>query len=400
MCRGMSEKCYNYAQGGEMKKVLMGNHALSYGAKLSRVQVIAAYPITPQTQVVELLSEMCADGELDAQFVKVESEHSALAASIGASAVGARTFTATSAQGLALMHEMIHWAVGARTPVVLGNINRAMAPPWSIWTDQNDSLSERDTGIMQVYCESNQEVQDTVIQAYKVAEKVLLPCMVILDAFYLSHTYEPVDIPEQKLVDKYLPPFNPPYKLDPKDVHAFGGLTDAKWYYELRYKIESAMNRAREEWKKADDEFGKIFGRRYGLVEDYRCEDADIVLITSGTITGTARITVDMLRDKGKKVGVLKIRVFRPFPVDEVRDKLKGAKKVACIDRNISFGHEGVFFEEVKSALYNSLHRPPIWGYIAGLGGRDVTPETIKEIVKRTEESDRPEDLVWIGLKE
>lgn len=382
-----------------MKKVLMGNHALSYGAKLSRVQVIAAYPITPQTQVVELLSEMCADGELDARFVKVESEHSALAACIGASAAGARVFTATSAQGLALMHEMIHWAAGARTPVVLGNINRAMAPPWSIWTDQNDSLSERDTGIMQVYCESNQEVQDTVIQAYKVAEKVLLPCMVVLDAFYLSHTYEPVDIPEQKLVDKYLPPFNPPYKLDPEDVHAFGGLTDAKWYYELRYKIESAMNRAREEWRKADDEFGKIFGRRYGVVEDYRCEDADIILVTSGTITGTARITVDMLRSEGKKVGVLKIRVFRPFPVDEVRDILKTAKKVACIDRNISFGHEGVFFEEVKSALYNSSHRPPIWGYIAGLGGRDVTPETIKEIVKKTEESDTPEDLVWIGLK-
>ncbi|MCK4596072.1 pyruvate ferredoxin oxidoreductase, partial [candidate division WOR-3 bacterium] len=196
-----------------MMKVIMGNHALSYGAKLSRVQVIAAYPITPQTQVVELLSEMCANGELDAKFVKVESEHSAMAASIGASAVGVRAFTATSSQGLALMHEMIHWAAGARTPIVLGNINRAMGPPWSIWTEQNDSLSERDTGIMQVYCESNQEVQDTVIQSFRVAENVLLPCMVVLDAFYLSHTYEPVDIPEQSLVDEYLPAFNPPYRL-------------------------------------------------------------------------------------------------------------------------------------------------------------------------------------------
>lgn len=382
-----------------MRKLMMGNHALSYGAKLSRVQVIAAYPITPQTQVVELLSEMCANGELDAKFVKVESEHSALAASIGASAAGTRAFTATSSQGLALMHEMIHWAVGARTPVVLGNINRAMAPPWSIWTEQNDSLSQRDTGIMQVYCESNQEVQDTVIQSFKVAEKVLLPCMVVLDAFYLSHTYEPVDIPEQKLVDKYLPKFNPPYKLDPDDVHAFGGLTDAKWYYELRYKIESAMDKSREEWKKADDEFGKMFGRKYGLVEEYKCEDADIVLVTSATITGTARVTVDMLRDEGKKVGLLKIRVFRPFPTDEVRDILGGAKKVACIDRNISFGQSGVFFEEVKAALYNTSRRPQIWGYIAGLGGRDVTPDTIREIVKRTEESDKPRELVWIGLK-
>jgi pyruvate/2-oxoacid:ferredoxin oxidoreductase alpha subunit len=395
----MSQECYNYAQGGEMKKSMMGNHALSYGAKLSRVQVIAAYPITPQTQVVELLSEMCADGELDSRFVKVESEHSALAASIGASAAGARAFTATSAQGLALMHEMIHWAVGARTPVVLGNINRAMAPPWSIWTEQTDSLSERDTGIMQVYCESNQEVQDTVIQAYKVAEKVLLPCMLVLDAFYLSHTYEPVDIPEQELVDKYLPRFNPPYKLDPNDVHAFGGLTDARWYYELRYKIESAIEKARGEWKKADDEFGEIFGRRYGVVEDYKCEDADIILVTSGTITGTARVVVDMLRNEGKKIGLLKIRVFRPFPTDEVRNTLGRAKKVACIDRNISFGQSGIFFEEVKSALYNSSKRPPIWGYIAGLGGRDVTPEAIREIVKRTEESDKPEDIIWIGLK-
>ncbi len=382
-----------------MKKVIMGNHALSYGAKLSRVQVIAAYPITPQTQVVELLSEMCAGGQLDAKFIKVESEHSALAASLGASAAGARAFTATSSQGLALMHEMIHWAVGARTPVVVGNINRAMAPPWSIWTEQNDSLSERDTGIMQVYCESNQEVQDTVIQSFKVAEKVLLPCMVVLDAFYLSHTYEPVDIPDQELVDRYLPPFEPPYRLDPVDVHAVGGLTVAKWYYELRYKIELASQKARGEWKKTGEEFEEIFGRRYRLVEDYKCEDADIIVVTSGTVTGTARIAADMLREKGKKVGVLKVRVFRPFPIEEVRNILSSAKKVACIDRNISFGHGGIFFAEVKAALYNTEHRPPIWGYIAGLGGRDVRPESVLEVVERTEESDEPSDLVWIDLK-
>lgn len=395
----MSKKGYNYGKGGKMKKVIMGNHALSYGAKLSRVQVIAAYPITPQTQVVELLSEMCADGQLDAKFVKVESEHSALAAALGASAAGARAFTATSAQGLALMHEMIHWAVGARTPVVLGNINRAMAPPWSIWTDQNDSLSERDTGIMQVYCESNQEVQDTVIQSFKVAEKVLLPCMVVLDAFYLSHTYEPVDIPEQELVDKYLPPFNPPYRLDPNEVHTFGGLTDATWYYELRYKIEIASRRAKEEWVKTGEEFEEVFGRRYSLVEEYKCEDADIIIVTSGTVTGTARIAVDMLREAGKKAGLLKIRVFRPFPIEEVRKILSSAKKVACIDRNISFGHGGIFFAEIKSALYNSENRPPIWGYIAGLGGRDVTPDSVMEVFKRTDESEEPSDLVWIDLK-
>lgn len=380
-------------------KVLMGNHALSYGAKLSRVQVIPAYPITPQTQVVELLSEMCANGELDAKFIKVESEHSAMIAAIGASAAGARAFTATAAQGLALMHELIHWAVGARTPVVLGNINRAMGPPWTVWTDQNDSLSQRDTGIMQVYCESNQEVLDMVIQAYKVGEKVSMPCMVVLAAFVLSHTYEPVDIPEQRLVDQYLPPFNPAYRLDPNHPCAFGGLTNANWYYELRYKIESAMNEAREEWEKASEEFGELFGRYYGLVEDYKCEDAEIILVTSATVTGTARIVVDMMREEGKKIGILKIRVFRPFPIDKVRDILGGAKKVACIDRNISFGQSGIFFEEVKASLYNATNRPPIWGYIAGLGGRDITPETIMEIVRRTEESDTPEDLIWIGVK-
>jgi len=378
---------------------MIGNHALSYGAKLSRVQVIAAYPITPQTEVVELLSEMCADGTLNAKFVKVESEHSALAACIGASQAGARAFTATSAHGLTLMHEMIHWAVGARLPIVLGNINRAMAPPWSIWTEQNDSLAQRDTGILQFYCESNQEVLDTVIQAYKVSEKVLLPSMVILAAFVLSHTFEPVDVPEQEKVDAYLPPYNPPYKLDVNEPHTFGGLTDPEWYYELRYKIEKAMEEAKTVIREADEEFKTMFGRAYGLVEPYKCDDAKLILVTSGTITGTSRVVVDELREKGKKVGLLKIRTFRPFPVEDVRQVLGNADKVAVIDRNISFGHSGIFFEEVKSALYNGGKTPPIWGFIAGLGGRDVTPTTIQEAITYTERHDKPEDIVWLGLK-
>ncbi len=382
-----------------MKKVLMGNHALSYGAKLSRVEVIAAYPITPQTQVVELLSEMCASGELKARFIKVESEHSALAACIGASAAGARAFTATSAQGLALMHEMIHWAVGGRHPIVLCNINRAMAPPWSIWTEQTDSLSQRDTGIIQYYCENNQEALDTVIQAYKVGEEVLLPSMVVLDAFFLSHTYEVVDIPEQDKVDEYLPPFNPPYKIDPDKPSAFGGLTDATWYFELRYKIEKAMEKAKKLIKEYGKQYGELFGRYYGLTEAYKCEDADIITVTSGTIAGTMKYMVDILREKGIKIGNLKIRVFRPFPVEEVRDILSGAKKVAVIDRNISFGQCGIFFEEVKSSLYNSDMRPPVWGFVAGLGGRDVTLKTLEQIVDYTLKSEEPEDLVWVGVK-
>ncbi len=383
-----------------MKQVIMGNHALSYGAMISRVQVIAAYPITPQTKVVELLSEICADGRLDAEFIKVESEHSALAACCGASAVGARTFTATSAQGLALMHEMIHWAVGARLPIVLGNINRAMGPPWTIWTDQNDSLSERDTGCLQFYAQSNQEVLDTVVQAYKVSEQVLLPSMVVLDAFTLSHTSEVVDFPDQKLVDEYLPPFNPKYKLDPKEPHTFGGLTGPDGYFELRYKIEEAIQDAKGLIKETGKEFGEVFGREYGMVEKYRMDDADLVLVASSTIASTAHVAIDELREEGKKVGLLRVRVFRPFPSEEIRELLLGRKKIAIIDRNISFGHGGIFAQEVKSALFNCKDSPLLWGYVTGIGGRDVTVEDIKEIINDTMQSDKPEkDILWKGVR-
>ena len=378
----------------------MGNHALSFGAMISRVQVIAAYPITPQTQVVELLSELCADKRLDAEFIKVESEHSAMAACCGASAVGARTFTATSAQGLALMHEMIHWAVGGRLPVVLGNINRAMGPPWTIWTDQNDSLSQRDTGCLQFYAQSNQEVLDTVVQAFKVSEQVLLPSMIILDAFVLSHTSEIVDVPDQKLVDKYLPPFNPKYRLDPKEPHTFGGLTGPDGYYELRYKIEEAIQESKRLINETGKEFGELFGREYGLLEKYKLDDAEIVLIASSTIASTARVAIDELREEGKKVGLLRVRVFRPFPSEEIRELLVNRKKIAVIDRNISFGHGGIFAQEIKSALYNCKDKPPIWGYITGIGGRDVTVGHIKEIVNDTIKSDKPEqDILWRGVK-
>uniref|UniRef100_A0A7C4YJ00 Pyruvate ferredoxin oxidoreductase n=1 Tax=candidate division WOR-3 bacterium TaxID=2052148 RepID=A0A7C4YJ00_UNCW3 len=383
-----------------MKKVLMGNHALSWGATLSRVQVIAAYPITPQTQVVELLSEICADGRLNAEFIKVESEHSAMAACIGASATGARAFTATSAQGLALMHEMLHWAVGARLPIVMGNINRAMAPPWTIWTEQNDSLSQRDTGWMQVYCQNNQEVLDSVIQAYKVSEKVLLPTMIVLDAFVLSHTYETVDIPEQEKVDNYLPPYNPPIKLDPDEPHTFGGLTDPEGYFELRYLIQEAMEKSKEEWVKTGKEFKEFFGREYGLVETYKVDDADYLIISSATIASTARVAVDRMRDKGMKVGLLRIRVFRPFPREEVIKIMKNIKKAVVIDRNISFGAEGIFYQEVKSTLYNEKNRPPVFGIITGLGGRDVSDEDIMMMSEECFKKDYPEEnIIWKGVR-
>jgi len=381
------------------RKVITGNYAVSYGAALARAQVIAAYPITPQTQIVELLADFCAEGALDAKFIKVESEHSAMASCIGASATGARAFTATSAHGLALMHEMLHWAAGARLPIVMAEVNRAMGAPWSIWTDQNDSLAQRDTGWIQYYCESNQETLDTVIQAYRVAEQVLLPAMLVLDAFFLSHTSEPVEIPQQALVDEYLPPYRPEYKLDIEDPRAFGGITMPGEYMELRYKIQEAMEEALQVAHAADLEFQERFGRGYGLVEPYMLDGAELALVTSGTVTSTARLVVQELRAQGVPVGGLKIRLFRPFPAAEVRHHLSKVKKIAVIDRNISFGHGGIFAQEVKSALYNA-GGPPLFSFIAGLGGRDITPEVIREIVDRALAHDRPEEeLIWIGVK-
>jgi len=383
-----------------MKKVIMGNHALSFGAMLSRSQVIAAYPITPQTQVVELLSEMCASKALNAKFIKVESEHSAMAACLGAALAGARTFTATSSQGLSLMHELLHWASGGRMPVVMGNINRAMAPGWSIWTDQNDSLSERDTGWMQFYCASNQEVLDTVIQAFKVSEKLLIPSMVVLDAFALSHTYEVVDIPDQAKVDEYLPPFQPQFRLTPSEPHAFGGLTSPEHYFEFRYKLQKAMEKAPALIEETGREYEKMFGRYLGLADPRSCDDAEIMLVTSGTAGYTAHVAVEQLRGEGFKVGNLRMKVFRPFPFDMVREIAGRVKKIAVVDRNISYGHHGIFYQEVKSALYGMKNAPPVFGYIAGLGGRDITPKDFGDVARHAMANERPEEeIFWIGVK-
>ncbi|MCD6131356.1 MAG: pyruvate ferredoxin oxidoreductase [Candidatus Hydrothermota bacterium] len=381
------------------KKVLTGNHAVSYGAMLSKVEVISAYPITPQTQVVELLSELVADGYLNAIFVTVESEHSAMSACIGASAAGARAFTATSAQGLALMHEMLHWAAGARLPIVMANINRAMAPPWSIWTEQNDSLSQRDTGWMQIYVESNQEVLDNIILSYKIAEQVYLPVMVVLDAFVLSHTSEPVEIYDQEKVDEFLPPYNPQYKIEPGNPIGYGALAAPDTYFEFRYKIQRAMENALDLFEKEGKLFGEIFGREYGLVEEYMMDDADYILVTTSTITSTAKVAIKKLRERGEKVGILKLRVVRPFPFEKLRHVLSGRKKVGVIDRNISFGHHGIFYQEIKSALYPMENRPPVFGYITGLGGRDVKVEDIIDIYEDLKKRETVEDIIWKGVK-
>ncbi len=383
-----------------MEKVIEGTHAASYAAKLARVQVIAAYPITPSSSVVELISEMCARGELKARFIKVESEHSAMASCIGASAAGARAFTATSSHGLALMHEMLHWAAGGRHPIVMVNVNRAMGPPWTIWADQTDSLAQRDTGWMQYYCESNQEVLDSVIMAYRVSEKVRMPTMLNLDAFFLSHTSEPVDIPDQKEVDEFLPPWKPDLKVDPSDPHAFGGLATAEYYMELRYMMQESMAQALDEIRTVAREFEDRFGRSYDLLEEYMTDDADVLLVTSGTATSTARIVVEDMRRRGKPVGLLKLRVFRPFPAAEIRRIAGRISKLAVIDRDLCFGVGGIFCQEVKAALCSLEKRPQVYGYIAGLGGRDITPDVIEDIIDTTFEASEPSsDIIWIGAK-
>jgi len=383
-----------------MKKIMVGNHAVSWGVMLARAEVISAYPITPQTSIVEELSVLCADGRLKAKFIPVESEHSAMACCIGSAAAGVRTFTATSSQGLALMHEMLHWATGARLPIVMANVNRALGSPFNIWGEQSDSLAQRDTGWLQIYCESNQEVLDTVIQAFKIAEQVLLPVMLVLDAFILSHTAEPVDIPDQKLADEFLPPYRPDLRLNSKDPHIFGCLAPPEYFMEFRYKIQQAMLQSKEVCRQVDEEFGRTFGRKYGLVEPYRCDGADLILVAAGSVSSTARVAVDALRDKGRKVGLVKMRLFRPFPKEELLDIVRGADKIAVLDRNLSAGIGGIFAQEIRAAFCNEKDHPPIYSYIGGLGGRDITLQALNEVVYQTYERSRPEETsVWVGLR-
>ena len=396
----------NDTNTGARMEIITGNHAAAHGARMARAQVVAAYPITPQTTIVERIADMIAAGEFETQFIKVESEHSAMAACIAASNTGARTFTATSAHGLTLMHELLHWAAGARTPVVMSNVNRAMGPPWSVWADHTDCMSQRDTGWMTFHGERNQEVLDTILQAYKVAEDhdVLLPCMITEDAFYLSHTVERVELPDQELVDDFLPPFDPIYKLDTEDPHMFGSLSMPHQYYpELRYKIAEAHEKAIGKFRQVDKEFGEIFGRSYGLVDEYRTEDAEIIFFGIGTTASTAKDVVDELRDQGHSVGFARIRMFRPFPVDEVRRIAKDAHFIGVIDRSMTFGYEGPLFTEIKSALYENRNRPMIKNYLTGIGGRDVTHKIIAglftdafDLLKKGE---KDIEVQWIDLK-
>ncbi len=385
--------------------ILDGNHAAAQGVKLSRVQVIAAYPITPQSPVTEKLSEFVEGGELDAQYIAVESEHSALAVCTSASIVGARTFTATSAHGLAYMHEMLHWAAGARLPVVLACVNRAIGAPWNVLNDQQDSISQRDTGWIQIYARNNQEIIDSIIQAYKIAESVYAPVMVCYDGYVLSHTEMPVDVPAQKDVDGFLPPYKPHTILDPANPKNYNLVTLANprinaegvlchGYMELRYLLQEALQNSRETIIKVGREFGELFGRSYAnMFWENRMDDADIVIVAMGSLAMEAIVAADMLREAGHKVGVLGLRVFRPFPKADVLRALKKSRVIVVFDKNISYGLEGATCSEIKSALYGSSVRAVIRNFIVGLGGRDVKARELVDAVNKSLSSVKGGDL-------
>jgi len=380
-----------------MRDFMSGNDAVANAVSLCRTPLIAAYPITPQTSIYERLSSWEASGRLKGIMMRTESEHSAMASCIGASLTGVRTFTATSSQGLALMHEMLHFAAGCRLPIVMANVNRIVSAPWGFWADHLDSLSQRDTGWIQFYCENGQEALDTVIQAYKIAEQVYLPVMICLDAFYVSHFVEPVEIPEQEQVDSFLPPLDLPHRFDVEKPGFLVPVVSSEKYREYKHLAHLGMESVKNVALQTDQEFKAKFGRGYGIIESHMIEDADVVVVTAGSMTSTARLSVSKMREEGKKVGLLKLRTFRPFPVEAVQRALAGKKKIAVIDRNFSVGGGGIFCQELRSALIHSADHPLVYSFIAGSGGTDISPETIREIALETMGRSAPVDAPeWI----
>jgi len=365
-----------------MKRVEEASLAIATAVKLCRVQVCPMYPITPSTHVPERISEYVADGELDAAMLDVESEHSAASAFLGAVATGSRAFTTTSSQGLALMYEILPIISGMRLPGVMAVANRAMSAPINIWNDHSDAVSARDQGWIQLWVESSQEALDTVIQGYKISEdrNVMMPLMVCFDGFTLSHMFEPVDVPEQKKVDGFLPKFRPLHVLDPKHPKTFGPIGFPDTFMELKKQQHDAMLNALEVIKKTNLAFKKSFGRAYGsgLIDLYKMKDAEYAVIGMGTLCGTARVAVDKLREQGKKVGLIKLRSLRPFPEKELQAAIRNLKALAVIDRHISLGQEGPLFTDVRSAIYcNDI---TVNSYIAGLGGRDITVKHFESV--------------------
>ncbi|MEM3252178.1 MAG: transketolase C-terminal domain-containing protein [Thermoplasmata archaeon] len=382
------------------KMIVKGNESVAYAAKLARVSVIPAYPITPSTLFPEKISEMIAEGKMDALFLPVESEHSAMSAAIGAAVTGVRTMTATASQGVAFMHEMLFIASGMRLPIVMAVGNRALSAPVNIWADQQDSMSERDAGWLHLYAETNQEALDLALLAFKISEneKVLLPTLIGLDAFVLTHTMEPVDVPEQEEVDAFLGKKQINYEvMDSNSPSTFGAFVFPEHYIEFRYSQSIAMENAKKVIDESFKEFETKFGRKYEKVSKFMVDDADIVLLTMGSMTGTARESVRRMREKGIKVGLIKITVFRPFPKEELINILKKVKLLAVVDRNISVGFAGSIYSEISTIMYGEKTRPKIIDFIIGLGGRDIKVENYEEIVNIAQ-SQKAEAVNWINV--
>jgi pyruvate ferredoxin oxidoreductase alpha subunit len=360
--------------------------AVADAVGMCNVDVVAAYPITPQTHIVEHLAELVNDGELDAEYIPVESEHSAMSACLGSSAAGARTFTATASQGLALMNEVVYVAAPMRLPIVMAVANRALSAPLSIWGDHSDMMSVRDTGWIQMVVENGQQALDNTIICFRIAEdkRVLLPTMMHLDGFNLTHVIEPIEFPEQADVDKFLPKNNYPLPLNPDRPVNMGGFGAPAIFMEAKYAHEMVLRNSKKVILEIWDEFAKIFGRKYNPVEKYHSDGAKVVIMTMGAQGETASVAIDELRNEGMNVGQIRLRLWRPFPFEELREAVKDADVLIVLDRAISFGGPGgPLASEVKSALYNMAKRPKVVNYVISLGGRDTTVSGYKDIVKR-----------------
>lgn len=388
------------------KTIMEASHAISEAVKAVKPAVVAAYPITPQTHIVEKISEYVAEGELDSEYIRVESEFGAISACLGASATGVRTYTATAAQGLALMNEILFIVSGMRLPVGMTVANRAMSAPISIWNDHQDSISARDVGWLQFYAETAQEAYDLTLMQFKISEdsRVLTPSMVCLDGFTLTHVYEPMTIPPQKDVDDFLPPYKPYHAiLDPDQPLTHGAIGFPSHYMELRYTQVKAMEESIKVIEEVFNEFNGRFPAEiknsrpeiYEPVEKYRLEDAEIVLIAMGSVCGTIKDVVDSLRDRGEKVGLLKLILYRPFPGEHIRKALGGVKKIAVMEKALSPGTTCPVYDEIRSLLYDKKERPDIRSFVVGIGGRDVKPDHVEKVYDMTKDN-KGREVEWM----